>query len=92
MADFVMDYALTHGNRDYGNNQIYQNYWTIPLNIAAYVIKKKKKKRFHTELQEGSLSHDEVSLKQRSPSETPYLAFCLQHPAKTDALSNLPSI
>lgn len=38
MADFVMDYALTHGNRDYGNHQIYQNYWTIPLNIAAYVI------------------------------------------------------
>lgn len=55
-------------------------------------LKKKQKKLFHTELQESSLSHDEVSLKQRSPPETPYLAFCSQHPAKTDALSNIPSI
>lgn len=44
-------------------------------------LKKKKKKLFHTELQESSLS-----------PETLYLAFCSQHPAKTDALSNLPSI
>lgn len=32
-----------------------------------------KKQLFHTELQESSLSHGEVSLKQRSPPETPYL-------------------